>query len=57
MRRPYIVPLFIPYLRSTLWAKALAPLGKIPKVKKTDDRIPEGHGWIFAKKKGKAGNQ
>ena len=56
MRRPYIVPLFIPYLRSTLWAKALAPLGKIPKVKKTDDRIPEGHGWAFAKEKGKAGN-
>ena len=57
MRSPYFLLLFIPCLGSTLWAKTLAPLGKIPKVAKTDDRIPEGHGWIFAKKKGKAGNQ
>jgi arylsulfatase A-like enzyme len=39
------------------WAKTLAPLGKIPKVAKSDDRIPEGHGWTFAKEKGKVGNQ
>ena len=57
MRSPYILLLFIPYLRSTLWAKTLAPLGKIPKIKKTDDRIPAGHGWTFAKEKGKTGNQ
>ena len=31
------------------WAKTLAPLGKIPKIAKTGDRIPEGHGWTFAK--------
>ena len=49
MRRPYILLLFIPFLRSTLWAKTLAPLGKIPKLSKSDDRIPEGHGWAFAK--------
>ena len=36
------------------WAKTLAPLGKIPKSKKTDERIPAGHGWTFAKGKGKA---
>ncbi len=39
------------------WAKTLAPLGKIPKVATTDDRIPAGHGWTFAKRKGKAGGQ
>ena len=53
MRSPYILLLFIPYLRSTLWVKTLAPLGKIPKIKKTDDRIPAGHGWSFAKGQGK----
>ena len=53
MRSPYFLLLFIPCLGSTLWAKTLAPLGKIPKVKKTDDRIPEGHGWSFASAKKK----
>ena len=35
------------------WVKTLAPLGKIPTIKKTDDRIPEGHGWAFASAKNK----
>ena len=32
------------------WAKTLAPLGKIPKVAKSDDRIGTGHGWTYAQK-------
>jgi arylsulfatase A-like enzyme len=40
--------------RHTAWTRTLAPLGQIPKVAKTDDRIPEGHGWAFARRKGKA---
>jgi arylsulfatase A-like enzyme len=43
--------------KHAVWAKTLAPLGQIPQIKKTDDRIPEGHGWAFAKRKGKAGGQ
>jgi arylsulfatase A-like enzyme len=39
-------------VKHAAWTKTLAPLGKIPKVRKTDDRIPEGHGWAFAKGKG-----
>ena len=31
------------------WKKSLAPLGKIPKMKKSDDRIGTGHGWNYAK--------
>ena len=40
--------------RHAAWAKTLASLGKIPKVDRSDVRIPEGHGWAFAPKKGKA---
>ena len=43
--------------KHSVWAKTLAPLGKIPKIKKTDERIPAGHGWTFAKGKGKAGGK
>ncbi len=39
--------------RHAAWVKTLAPLGKIPKLRKTDDRIPEGHGWSFASAKKK----
>ena len=35
------------------WVKTLAPLGKIPELSKSDDRIGEGHGWTFAKGRGK----
>ena len=31
------------------WAKTLAPLGKIPKLTKSHDRIGTGHGWTYAK--------
>ena len=31
------------------WKKSLAPLGKIPKMTKSDDRIGTGHGWNYAK--------
>lgn len=31
------------------WAKTLAPLGKIPELAKTEDRIGTGHGWAYAK--------
>jgi hypothetical protein len=32
------------------WVKTLAPLGKIPKLARSDDRIGTGHGWAYAKK-------
>jgi len=32
------------------WRKTLAPLGKIPKLAKSDDRIGTGHGWSYAKR-------
>ena len=32
------------------WRKTLAPLGKIPKLAKSDDRIGTGHGWAYAKR-------
>ena len=32
------------------WVKTLAPLGKIPKLNRSDDRIGTGHGWIYAQK-------
>jgi arylsulfatase A-like enzyme len=35
------------------WVKTLAPLGKTPTIKKPAVRIPKGHGWAFAKRKGK----
>ena len=35
--------------RHAAWVKTLAPLGKIPKVERAGVRIPEGHGWAFAK--------
>jgi arylsulfatase A-like enzyme len=41
-------------VKHAAWVKTLAPLGKIPKVEKPDGRIPAGHGWTFAKGKGKA---
>ena len=44
---------FIPCLGSIFWSRPIAPFGKIPKVKKTDDRIPERHGWSFASAKKK----
>ena len=31
------------------WAKTLAPLGKIPKLARSNDRIGTGHGWAYAK--------
>jgi len=33
------------------WAKTLAPLGEIPKLKTNEPVIPGGHGWAFAQKK------
>ena len=41
--------------KHAVWAKTLAPLGKIPETEKTDTRVPKGHGWNLAKRKGKAG--
>jgi arylsulfatase A-like enzyme len=35
------------------WSKTLAPLGTIPKLAKSDDRIGTGHGWAYAKDLGK----
>ena len=35
------------------WVKTLAPLGKTPTIKKPAVRIRKGHGWAFAKRKGK----
>jgi arylsulfatase A-like enzyme len=32
------------------WVKTLAPLGKIPKLDRSDDRIGTGHGWAYAQK-------
>jgi len=31
------------------WVKTLAPLGKITKLSRSDDRIGTGHGWAYAK--------
>ena len=36
-------------VKHAAWAKTLAPLGKIPKLAKSDDRIGTGHGWAYAK--------
>jgi arylsulfatase A-like enzyme len=35
--------------KHAVWARTLAPLGKIPKLAKPDDSIKTGHGWAFAK--------
>jgi len=40
-------------VKHAAWAKTLAPLGKIPKLAKSDDRIGTGHGWAYAKDLGK----
>ena len=39
------------------WAKTLAPLGSVPTLKRPDERIPEGHGWVFSRVKGEADDQ
>jgi arylsulfatase A-like enzyme len=31
------------------WSKTLAPLGTIPQLARSDDRIGTGHGWAYAK--------
>ena len=31
------------------WSKTLAPLGTIPQLARSDDRIGTGHGWSYAK--------
>ena len=36
------------------WAKTLAPLGKIPEIRKRAPVVPAGHGWAYAPSKGKA---
>ena len=36
--------------KHSAWKKTLAPLGKIPKLEKSDDRIGTGHGWSYAQK-------
>ena len=35
------------------WAKTLAPLGKIPKIRGRAPIVPTGHGWAYATAKGK----
>jgi arylsulfatase A-like enzyme len=35
------------------WEKTLAPLGKIPKIAKSEERMGTGHGWTYAKDLGK----
>jgi arylsulfatase A-like enzyme len=35
------------------WAKTLAPLGKIPKIRGRAPIVPTGHGWAYASAKGK----
>ena len=37
-------------VKHAAWRKTLAPLGKIPKLAKSDDRIGTGHGWAYAKR-------
>ena len=31
------------------WMKTLAPLGKVPQLTRSEDRIETGHGWAYAK--------
>ncbi len=39
--------------RHAAWSKTLAPLGKIPEIKRGEPVIPVGHGWAFASVKKK----